>query len=944
MLQVDERMLGGDDQLPPDAEPIGTFRWLEADAYSGERAHAFDWDGRAYGFYTRLNPLELDADRPLAFALRLDPAHRPSQVMITLIDQRRRERATLVWGAPLTDPQRKARHTRHLGPLPEPGAWQPMQATLAQAFGRKINRPVKLHGLKFAINAGRARFDAIGSVRRTQQQRSRTDLELIAEHPMRRDPATGRWVGEAPVTEDARLALVFENPLGHANRPMQPIPVRATADQPPSLVVERPGRSVTLAEARPMPLVIRSFDDFGIARIEIQFGDKADRFGEPTPLARFDDAKASRVITAALDPTKLALEAGDTRYYRIAAADHRGQRVLSPPYALTLARAEEPDGEAGADTAGVLEGVGKLAELTGAPADIVTEALDKLPEGLKVETASEDRTLKLRNEDGSAMTAEQLQQMLEQWNNALTDPQRAALYEMLAERSKRAAELAEAFDALAAGADASAYSLPMEPEALRAMAEQARRLAELNAFDDQKPLDAEVMRRLAELQAADEQQQAQLAELQQQLEALDQARQQLAADPTQARQQMQQMRLRQQARQARDRLAALDEHLAAQQQAMAAQARQTQQMARQAAAAEADDLGQISRRTREQVDPETAELLERARQLLARRLDQQAQDQGQPPPAPWVPPGEQVEALPVEADTPEPREDEQELSDEQRREALRQRIAELEDEENADWWDQPVQTPPDAATRQLSDRYADRQRPVDEAADPDTDTGESPAGRTPRQMLQEHHQGLGQALTQNSEELGGQRDALGRMMAQLDQAMAPPEQGPQVSGDPVSPQGQPGAQGAPGAQSQAGQPGQGGQGGAMSPQQMAAMQQTLDSPRMQQAMAMAAAASQQQAAAASGRGQSPGSAASPSRTALLPGGSPDGRSQFRPGPVQEIDLDAVGIDPDGRAGLYRLPPTVRQPLLQGMSEQGPEAYQPLINAYYRELTRQVDEP
>jgi hypothetical protein len=52
-------------------------------------------------------------------------------------------------------------------------------------------------------------------------------------------------------------------------------------------------------------------------------------------------------------------------------------------------------------------------------------------------------------------------------------------------------------------------------------------------------------------------------------------------------------------------------------------------------------------------------------------------------------------------------------------------------------------------------------------------------------------------------------------------------------------------------------------------------------------------------------------------------------------------LSALSNDPQQRAAIYRLPPRLRQPLLQGMQERGPEGYQPLIDAYYRQLTQEA---
>ncbi len=42
------------------------------------------------------------------------------------------------------------------------------------------------------------------------------------------------------------------------------------------------------------------------------------------------------------------------------------------------------------------------------------------------------------------------------------------------------------------------------------------------------------------------------------------------------------------------------------------------------------------------------------------------------------------------------------------------------------------------------------------------------------------------------------------------------------------------------------------------------------------------------------------------------------------------------------AATYRLPPALRQPIMEGMHEEGPAAYQPMIDAYYRNLTDETE--
>ncbi|MCX5659105.1 MAG: hypothetical protein NTW19_05200, partial [Planctomycetota bacterium] len=56
-----------------------------------------------------------------------------------------------------------------------------------------------------------------------------------------------------------------------------------------------------------------------------------------------------------------------------------------------------------------------------------------------------------------------------------------------------------------------------------------------------------------------------------------------------------------------------------------------------------------------------------------------------------------------------------------------------------------------------------------------------------------------------------------------------------------------------------------------------------------------------------------------------------------PPPITQMDLSGIDLSNQAAAGLYRLPPRLREPLLQAMQERGPEGYQELIDAYYRQL-------
>jgi hypothetical protein len=174
---------------------------------------------------------------------------------------------------------------------------------------------------------------------------------------------------------------------------------------------------------------------------------------------------------------------------------------------------------------------------------------------------------------------------------------------------------------------------------------------------------------------------------------------------------------------------------------------------------------------------------------------------------------------------------------------------------------------------------------------------------------------------------------------------------------------QPGQQ--PGQGDQAGQgqqPGQGdgkGPAGKASPPTAEQLQKFLDSREVRETLQMAERAerlktqasrraaeqmarskqggSQQQAASdkqGEGEGQ-PGATPTGEPTQTLT----DGGAQFGKAEIKGADLR--GLDAARRAAIQKLPPRVRDPLLEGMRERGPAAYQEVIDTYFRHLGRDI---
>ena len=146
-----------------------------------------------------------------------------------------------------------------------------------------------------------------------------------------------------------------------------------------------------------------------------------------------------------------------------------------------------------------------------------------------------------------------------------------------------------------------------------------------------------------------------------------------------------------------------------------------------------------------------------------------------------------------------------------------------------------------------------------------------------------------------------------------------------------------------------------------------ALSRTLAAEQVQEALAMAerarALAAMQAAAEAAAAAQA--AAAQPGQQPGQPGPQP-GQPGAQPGqqagmqqpqgpagrgpnvndlpqtsPVGIADADRRGLDPATRAAIEKLPPHVRDPLLEGMRLRGPEAYRGVIEAYFKRLGQEI---
>lgn len=1011
-----------EDKVPEGAVVEGPWQWDSQQ--HGKPVHGEPAAPGVHGhlFHTAPIPFEVrEGELLFAYVYIVPPSADapPDQRMETILlqwndGQSMEHRA--YWGADkigVGQPNTASRY--HAGELPEVGKWVRLEvpAKAVDLEGKS------LRGMAFGQHGGQCFWYLAGAVPPAEKQVE--ELAVIRRFAMqpgkkgkssRKKPkpgsnhgtsgsalashTTARWVGKFPLMGEGLYRVEFRNDLDAPNQAMQEARYVAIPDNPPQVVLERPGTDLTLSEPRKVPLVIAAYDDFALKDLVVlvQKGDSGGFRG--SPIKTYKKPTRSDSVTMALDLAPYELKPGEFIRYRVECRDRKEQIAMTQDYVVRIAQDDN--------------------------------AADK-------QLARFDQTQDTFQEKLVQLISEQakVQQAMEKIN---------AKYEPLENKLEKAEAEAQA----KAKADAQATQQPtqpvppltLDPETAKQLAELQQELAQAAAQQEQnanlgKQLAAELQ------QAADQAAQLQMLtpELQQELRDVQQAFQEMAVQPmqdlaTDLRQQstappadpdlgqLEQFsdRLQEELEAVAERLAALDR---AREQEMAgnledAIAQLREEMLQQQADASArgiEDLKQALAALRERLenlenreagmlrdtdvvsdallpelekqqdllDEEAEPALADARQLLDDDKPQRMPRRPQFPDAPYDGEGEEYLVPPAEEDTDEPAAEQagDEKTDGKTDEAAGDPAEEEEEEplfEPALGGDQPKMDP----------RFEKMIRPV-EHADQEGKAGQENATSEQRQELAGRQRERLQELDLSRQALGSDQQALEDLLDQLEQAMQNQENGPQdqeaQAGDE---QGEPGKDADPsqkegqkegksksgkgkngkskgekgkgekskgekgngeqgkGQSSEGQEPGEGGEdapedGQPMDADAQARLAALLQSPLMQQALAMAERLRQLENAdqpPADQANQGQPSARPPRST--RPGRSFKGNMAGTTlgGPIASEEL--AKLDPNTRTMILKLQPRVREELLQGMREQGPEGYRQFIRDYFKRLT------
>ena len=204
------------------------------------------------------------------------------ELMLQFHDGQNWERRAF-WGADKIDfGQSHTASRRRAGDLPNPGGWARLEipARELDLEGRSIR------GVNFTQFNGKALWGRVGTL--PAANREVREFVIAETFPLKRkEEADGEasktktaaskhfaavreahhWTGTFPINGDGWYRVELKNEIHAANVPMKEARITSVPDNPPQIMIERPGIDLVLSEPVKVPIVIAAFDDFGLGEL-----------------------------------------------------------------------------------------------------------------------------------------------------------------------------------------------------------------------------------------------------------------------------------------------------------------------------------------------------------------------------------------------------------------------------------------------------------------------------------------------------------------------------------------------------------------------------------------------------------------------------------------------------------------------------------------------------
>ncbi|MFV1967893.1 MAG: hypothetical protein ACC628_20875 [Pirellulaceae bacterium] len=892
------------DETPSGAKPHGTWEYDEA--LIGSRAHSDPAAGEQHhhGFEAAPIGFEVMPGESLFADLYLLPDQMPETVMLKFHDGTNWEHRAF-WGedkiaeGTIDTPSR-----RNMGALPSGGKLVRLEVP-AKALDLENRR---IHGVSFALFGGEAVWGATGSLPPAQKRVS----ELVATESFLLSPQESAdenetiartWSGEFPLLRDGFYRVVLRNKLNYPNQPMKEGKVTAIPDNPPQVVIERPGQDLLVSKPVKVPIYISAYDDFGLDDIVISVQKGESGTFQGRPVKRYEEQKRSETTVVTLDLEKEALKVGESLRYRVQARDRRGQSATTKDYVIRMA---EDDNAADRQLAQQRERTEtfeeKLAQLIAEQAK-VQEAVERVAENYKPITEKVEQAKVEAAQLAEAQKPAHPDQPVEPKPIELDEASKKELESLRGElvqiiqqedqNIKRSQELGTEVKTLAEHASHLQMLPPEIAEQLQNAEQAFQQLAvqpmqALRELMNQSVQPQQMDPKLPEVERQSDQLTQNLEDLQTRMEALAKAQREAENDIEQALADLRSDLLQQDVELTARDLADLRDFIEAMKEDLDILKGTQEELI-------SDNENKLSDRLFEKLLEEQNDLDEEAMERLAdaRELqDMEAMRRLRSPnfPArPYDPERDSYLIPPKEQDTEEPEGEDEEEKNRDGEDAEKDENEREEMEEEPELF-MPVLGGP---MPKMDERFKAKMRAI---AKKKKKKGESDGKEDKQEELRSRQFIRLEELDMAAQALASDEQSLEAMLEGMQAAM---------------PDGSP-----------------------LTPEQMAQLREMMSGKNQQQARVLFERMQQMLAQAMRQAGQGPTQARLLNPSDLSPIGNQNGVI----GGVEQILVELDDFDLNARVVIMKMQPKAREALLQGLREEGPEGYRQFIKDYFRRLT------
>lgn len=949
------------EQLPDGAQPQGTWEWdfrlLGRNAHTDAAAPGV----HGHSFQNAPKPFRAEVGEHFFAYVYVQPDQKPDTIMLKWQDAAGWEHRAFWGDDKIPEGALGSASKRFMGPIPTPGEWVRLEvpASAVDLEGKDVK------GIAFSMFGGKCVWHRVGAL--PPSHKAEEVLVADGKFPMQM-VSSDVWSGRVPLDGDSYYRVELRNELDYANKPMKEARLTAIPDNPPQIVLERPTTDLVFSVPQKVPLVLSAFDDFGLAKLVLSVQRGTGGF-EATPIKRYDKPVRNDNFVYTLDLPKMGLKLGDQIRYRVEAHD-RGEKSKST---VELTIKIQDDANAADKKLANFEKAQdtfqeKLVKLIADQAK-VQEQVEKLtakyePLSKKIQEAQEIAQAKAKAEQANQPppadptkppppvppkpleldpeTAKQLEALRQELAPlAQQEEQNTALSKQVAQELNAAVEQTKTLETLPPQLVNQFLQLPQrfDQAAVQPLQNLANEMKQ-GAAPQQPPPD------LPKMQEEGEQLQRDLAQMQERIEALANVEKKVNQDVDEALADLAKEMLKDQAGMTEKQLAELQDFLSKLREELKAFEGQQEQLADAAQKVPEMMLADVEKRQddlEQKADPD----LEQVRDLLKaedlRKLKNKMKDF---PKSPYAPESEEYLVPPGEEDTAEEEMEanKEDAAGDENKEAGDEK---MKDEEKADEEEEedPLFMPALGGPKpKLDPRFADKMRPVEKKKD--DKNGENNPAEKQREELGARQQEMLKELKSAEMSLESDEKSLEKLLEQLREAAQlpqmnfpqKPESMPPGTPKPDSPDKPESPENAPpdkNSDKNSDNPSE----NQMNAQELAnKLSELMQSPQMKEAKAMMNRMQQLQAQAKANQNQNPNQPKPPQPN---PQAQPQAMANL---PAASTDAVLDGVDLDTRTLILKMQPRLREELLQGLKEEGPDGYQKFIRNYFQRLAKVKAQP